>query len=131
MQLLNQEFLVVNWRSLLRKVYSRHHDLADRVVVYICLTNDHGYASFVRNYNPVHSLFMIYHLVCNKSHTTGVTNTTGTAYTSGAPESLSCTRYGMVISRWRIVHRQKDRCEDFDYYRSLYVILVSMSYTFR
>jgi hypothetical protein len=40
----NWEFLVVNWRSLLRKVYSRHHDLADRVVVYICLTNDHGYA---------------------------------------------------------------------------------------
>jgi hypothetical protein len=37
----------------------------------------------------------------------------------------------MVILRWRIVHRQKGRCEDFDYYRSLYVILVSMSYTFR
>jgi hypothetical protein len=34
-------------------------------------------------------------------------------------ESLSCTRYGMVISRWRIVHCQKGRCEDFDYYRSL------------
>jgi hypothetical protein len=45
--------------------------------------------------------------------------------------TLSCTRYGMVILRWRIVHRQKGRCEDFDYYRSLYVILVSMSYTFR
>ena len=24
-----------------------------------------------------------------------------------------------VISRWRIVHHQKGRCEDFDYYRSL------------
>jgi len=33
--------------------------------------------------------------------------------------SLSCTRYGMVISRSRIVHRQKGMCEDFDYYRSL------------
>jgi hypothetical protein len=33
--------------------------------------------------------------------------------------TLSCTQYGMVISRWRIVHRQKGRCEDFDYYRSL------------
>jgi hypothetical protein len=22
----------------------------------------------------------------------------------------------MVISRWRIVHHQKGRCEDFDYY---------------
>jgi hypothetical protein len=33
--------------------------------------------------------------------------------------TLSCTRYGMVISRWRIVHRHKGRCEDFDYYRSL------------
>ena len=33
--------------------------------------------------------------------------------------SLSCTREGMVISRWRIVNHQKGRCEDFDYYRSL------------
>jgi hypothetical protein len=32
--------------------------------------------------------------------------------------SLSCTRYGMVISRWQIVHHQKGRCEDFEYYRS-------------
>jgi hypothetical protein len=27
----------------------------------------------------------------------------------------------MVISRWRIVHHQKGRCEDFDYYRSTVV----------
>jgi hypothetical protein len=40
-------------------------------------------------------------------------------YKQHVPSPLSCTRYGMVISRWRIVHRQKGRCEDFDYYRSL------------
>jgi len=39
--------------------------------------------------------------------------------TFGAKNTQSCTRYRMVISRWRIVLRQKGRCEDFDYYCSL------------
>ena len=35
-----------------------------------------------RNHNPVISSFMTYHLICNKSNTTGATSGTGTAYHS-------------------------------------------------
>ena len=39
-----------------------------------------------RNHNPVLSLFMTYHWVCNKCNTTGVTCGAGTDHPSGAPE---------------------------------------------
>ena len=53
----------------------------------ICVINYHGDVPFSRYHNPVHSSFMAYQLVCNKSNTTGdTTSGTGTPYPSGAPE---------------------------------------------
>jgi hypothetical protein len=41
-----------------------------------------------RNHNPTLSSFMTYHLVCSKSNTMYATSGTGTAYHSGAPDSM-------------------------------------------
>ena len=53
---------MVKFKPSTRKFYGRHHDLANCYGVYIGITNDHGYVSFV----------MTYHQVFNKSNTTGV-----------------------------------------------------------
>jgi hypothetical protein len=44
--------------------------------------------STFRKHFPVLSLFMTCHRICNYINTTGVTNGTGTAYPSGAPEFI-------------------------------------------
>ena len=49
-----------------------------------------------RNHNPVLSLFIKYHRVCNKSNTTGATCGAGIAYFSGAPE------FSPVFSGFRV-----------------------------
>ena len=41
---------------------------------------------FGRNHNTVFSSFTTYHIVCNKSNTTGATDGTGTVCPSGEPE---------------------------------------------
>jgi hypothetical protein len=43
----NQGFLVVKFKPSTPKFYGRHHDLANCYGVYIGITNDHGYVSFV------------------------------------------------------------------------------------
>ena len=69
------------------------------LISYLCCSCLFAYSSFqhsvllyiftflvpCRNHNPVLSSFMIYHRVCNKINTTGITCWAGTAYPSGAP----------------------------------------------
>ena len=78
-KLLNKGFLLVNLKSSLRKFYGCHHDLVDRFWN-ICVTNDHGYVSFV-----VNGPFLIHDLSpdCNYINTTGATSGEVTAYPSG------------------------------------------------
>ena len=82
-------------RSLLRKIYSHHYDLINRLRD-ICVTNDHGYA---RIHNIVFSSFMTYHRVCNSTNTTGSTSASGaeTAYSSASPELNSGLREFLLL----------------------------------
>jgi hypothetical protein len=115
-KLQNRRFLVVLFKSSIRKIYGRHHDLVNRYGVSV--TNDDGNISFVvteylsqmttgifrlllrsichnwrreyfacRGHNPVISSFITHHRIFhNKSNTTGDTGWEGTAYLPGAPE---------------------------------------------
>ena len=69
MKLLRQRFLVVKLKSSLRTFYGYNHDLVN-------LFRFH-------NHNSVLSSFITYHLVWNKSHTTGVICGARSAYHSG------------------------------------------------
>jgi len=74
-------------KSSLRKFYDHLHDLVT-VTEYLC----HKFpriCSIYRIYKPVLSSFMTYHLLCNKSNTTGVASGAWTAYLSEGPESTS------------------------------------------
>ena len=56
-KLLDQSFLLVKLKPLLRKFYGRHHDLVDRYIISrICSTCKHF---------PILSSFMTYQRVCN------------------------------------------------------------------
>ena len=46
-KLLNQGFLLVKFKTSLRKCYGPHHNLVDRYGIYV--TNDHGYVPLVVN----------------------------------------------------------------------------------
>jgi hypothetical protein len=77
-------FLVVKFKSSLRKFYGRLHDLINR-----CEYLYHKWpriCSVFRKHNSVISSFMTYRRGCKKSNTTGTTFGAGTAYLSGALE---------------------------------------------
>ena len=105
---------VVKLRSSLRKFYGRHHDVANRYRVSVSQMITDMFCLSYYNHNPVPSLFVTYHRICNKSNTTGVTCGAGNAYPSGAPE------FTTVFSGVRFA-RYLDFCEMF--YRSLFVLL--------
>ena len=60
-KLLNQWFLLVKFKSSLRKFYGRHHGLVDRLLCH----NWPPICSTCRKHFPVFSSFMTYHRVCN------------------------------------------------------------------
>ena len=83
---LNQGLLLVKLKSSLRKFYGRHHDLVDRYGISVSqMTMDMFHC---RKLFSDLSSFMIYHRVCNKINTTGVTSGAGTAYPSGEHEFI-------------------------------------------
>jgi hypothetical protein len=81
-----------------------------------------------RNHNPVHSSFMTYHKVCNKSSMTGATSREGTAHSS-EPTVITLHLFGwnlsshlsdhscklsrsfcrLVVSVWVLIYRKSHR----------------------
>ena len=94
------------------------------LISYLCCSCLFAYSSFqhsvllyiftflvpCRNHNPVLSLFMIYHWVCNKIYTTDVTCGAGTAYPSGAPAFTPSFSYSIFCC---FINFFVDRCLSF------------------
>jgi hypothetical protein len=76
---------VVKLKSPLRQFYRRNHDLGWITVENICVTNDHGYVSFVVIIilSFIHDFSQGLH---HKSTTMGATSGAGTAYPNEAHE---------------------------------------------
>jgi hypothetical protein len=92
-KLLNHGLLVIKLKSSLPKFNGYHHDLVNHYRVFV--TDVHGCVLFV--VITVHSSFMTYHSVSNKSKTRGNTCGAGTSYPSGAPEFIPGCLVGFVL----------------------------------
>ena len=87
-KLLNQG-LVVNLKSLLRKFYSRHHDLVIRHGVSVLQMTTFVVIT-IWSFYP----FVTYHWVCNKNNKTGTTCWAGTDNPFRAPEFTPIFQWG-------------------------------------
>jgi hypothetical protein len=83
-KLLNQGFLMAKWKSSFQMLYCRHHDLVDRIGIYV--SQMPTICSTCSKHLPVLSSFMTYHRICNYNNATGVTSGGGNAYPSREPE---------------------------------------------
>ena len=72
-KLLNQGFLLVKLKPLLRKIYGHHHDFINHYGISVSqITTDIRICSTSREHFPILSSFMTYHQNCYYSSTTWV-----------------------------------------------------------